>query len=197
MDALARWSDEQLVAVFGDPGFDAHTQELMCRFGEEVRSRVKRRVTDPQGAGEAEADTWSRVLTGKNTFVSGAAGSARVWVNSIADRAAIDWLRRRARARLLTGLEDGLTDRPATDPGPEDCLAEREEDECVRRAGLRLSAEDQAVLVLARPGPSAAGIGLGLLTQQQVAWLVGCSGPSAVHQRLRGILERLQKLVLT
>jgi hypothetical protein len=76
MNELDQWTDQQLVPVFGDRGYEAHTLELVRRRCADVQAVIRRRIRDAGGADEAEQDTWMRVYGGKHGFLPGGEDSA-------------------------------------------------------------------------------------------------------------------------
>lgn len=193
MSPLAEWTDEQFVPVFGDRGYEAHTVELCNRLHPEVRRVLQRRMSDDGGVEECEVDTWLRIYRGKHTFDDRGPGSAQVWVNAIADHTGCDWLRRKRNRQLPTVDWDTAPPPPVRGGGPDRTVQEAEEERQMHEGVKRLQPAQQAVLLLARPGTRDDSVGLGSLTLQQVADLLGYPGPPAVHRELKSTLAELRR----
>jgi RNA polymerase sigma factor (sigma-70 family) len=187
MSWLNRWTDEDLVCVYGDsPLFDEHARELERRFRKRILSRIRREIHDPNSREDVLAQVWQKVLTGKHTFIPGGMGSASRWLFGITRNEIANHFRR--GTKLPAGLEDGSGETvPVPEPRPEAVCQQQEDVERACRAIWGLPAEAQTILVLTKEGQEGKrekSFAFGELTKEETAALLGCSELAVINRSL-------------
>lgn len=134
-------TDDQLLRAWSDgeePAFD----ELYHRWAGRVTAFCLRMLGRREEAEEICVDTFARVVEGR----ARPTGSFRSWVFTVAHRACVDRLRRRARTARIVSLF-GAVETPAADP--EEGLLRGERERALAHAIESLPVDHRAIVLLA------------------------------------------------